>query len=50
MNRNKFTIPLNQALEVRRIAREHAAKPAGTKIIPDKRNKPAKHKKALRED
>jgi hypothetical protein len=33
---------------IRRAAREHI-KPAGTRVIPDKRNKPPKHKKPLRD-
>lgn len=35
----------NKAVEARRRARAVAAKPAATRSIPDKRNKPEKHKK-----
>jgi hypothetical protein len=36
---------LDPAKEARRRARKVAPAPSGTKVIPDKRKKPAKHKK-----
>jgi hypothetical protein len=36
---------LDAATEARRRARKVGAKPSGTKVIPDKRKKPEKHKK-----
>jgi hypothetical protein len=36
--------------EARRLARSAAAAPAVTKVVPDKRKKPEKHKKTWRDE
>jgi len=36
---------LDKGKEARRLARSAAAAPAATKVVPDKRKKPEKHKK-----
>jgi len=36
--------------EARRVARNQAQKPGATRSIPDKRRKPPKHKKPLKEE
>jgi hypothetical protein len=36
---------LDKGREARRLARSAAAPPAATKVVPDKRKKPEKHKK-----
>jgi hypothetical protein len=36
---------LDKGREARRLARSAAAAPGATKVVPDKRNKPEKHKK-----
>jgi hypothetical protein len=41
---------LDKGKEARRLARSAAAAPAGTKVVPDKRKKPEKHKKRWREE
>jgi hypothetical protein len=38
---------LDKGTEARRVARNSGLKPAGTRIIPDKRKRPPKHKKLL---
>jgi hypothetical protein len=38
---------LDKGVEARRRARKSGLAPAGTKVIPDKRKKPEKHKPAL---
>jgi hypothetical protein len=38
---------LDKAVEARRVARKSRLAPGATRVIPDKRKKPAKHKKAL---
>ena len=40
---------LDKGKEARRLARSAAAAPAATKVVPDKRKKPEKHKKKWRE-
>jgi len=40
---------LDKGKEARRLARSTAAAPAATKVVPDKRKKPEKHKKKWRE-
>jgi putative aminopeptidase FrvX len=35
--------------EARRVARQSGIRPAGTRVIPDKRKRPPKHKKSLLE-
>jgi hypothetical protein len=39
---------LNKATEARRVARKSGIAPAGTRVIPDKRKRPPKHKKDWR--
>jgi hypothetical protein len=41
---------LDKGTEARRVARNSGIAPAGTRVIPDKRKKPLKHKKDLREE
>ena len=41
---------LDKGKEARRLARSAAAAPAATKVVPDKRKKPEKHKKKWREE
>jgi hypothetical protein len=38
---------LDKGVEARRVARKSGLTPGTTRVIADKRNKPAKHKKAL---
>jgi hypothetical protein len=45
MKRRKKTI--DKGKEARRAARNSGLTPAGTRVIPDKRKRPAKHKKQL---
>jgi hypothetical protein len=42
--------PLDKGREARRLARSAAAAPAATKVVPDKRKKPEKHKQKWREE
>jgi hypothetical protein len=41
---------LNKAVEARRVARKSGLAPGSTQVIPDKRQKPQKHKKALQSE
>jgi len=41
---------LDKGKEARRLARSAAAAPAATKVVPDKRKKPEKHRKKWREE
>jgi hypothetical protein len=41
---------LDKGKEARRLARSTAAAPAATKVVPDKRKKPEKHRKKWREE
>jgi hypothetical protein len=41
---------LDKGTEARRLARSAAAVPAATKVVPDKRKKPEKHRKKWREE
>jgi len=41
---------LNKGKEARRLARAAAATPGATKVVPDKRRKPEKHKKKWAEE
>ena len=41
---------LDKGKEVRRLARSAAAAPAATKVVPDKRKKPDKHKNKWSEE
>jgi hypothetical protein len=41
---------LDKGTEARRLARKSGIAPATTRIVPDKRNNPAKHKKPLAEE
>jgi hypothetical protein len=45
MKRNKKK--LDKATEARRVARNSGLAPSATRVIPDKRKKPPKHKKTL---
>jgi hypothetical protein len=38
---------LNKGTEARRVARKSGLKPGATRVIPDKRRKPPKHKEDL---
>jgi len=38
---------LDKGTEARRVARKSGIKPSATRVIPDKRNKPPKHKEDL---
>ncbi len=50
MKRRKKKI-LDKGTEARRVARKSGISPATTRVVPDKRNKPPKHKKDfVRED
>jgi hypothetical protein len=40
----------DKAVEARRVARKSGLAPGATRVIPDKRKKPAKHKKDLSTD
>jgi hypothetical protein len=41
---------LDKGREARRLARKSGLAPAGTRVIPDKRQKPEKHKKKWSEE
>jgi hypothetical protein len=41
---------LDKGKEARRLARSAAAAPAATKVVPDKRKKPEKHRKKWRDE
>jgi hypothetical protein len=47
MVRKKHRRKFRAAVEARRRARESGAKPGATRVIENKRRKPAKHKKKL---
>jgi len=38
---------LDKGTEARRVARKSGIKPGATRVVPDKRNKPSKHKPDL---
>jgi hypothetical protein len=50
MTRKRKKSKFEKGTEARRIARENAGTPPAARVIPDRRLKPAKHKKALIED
>jgi hypothetical protein len=50
MGKRSKKTKLDAGREARRMARERAGQPPAERIIPDKRKKPPKHKKALIED
>lgn len=50
MARKRKKPKFEKGTEARRIAREHVGAPPAEKIIPDRRKKPPKHKKALLEE
>jgi hypothetical protein len=41
---------LDKAVEARRVARKFGLAPGSTRVIPDKRKKPQKHRKALQNE
>lgn len=45
-----MAIRINIGKMARHAARKNAAKPGAVRVIPDKRRKPAKHRKPLREE
>jgi hypothetical protein len=50
MARKRKKSKFEQGAEARRIARENAGAPPAARVIPDRRRKPPKHKKALVEE
>ena len=50
MARKRKKQKFEKGTEARRIAREHAGTPPVQRVIPDRRKKPPKHKKAVLEE